>query len=327
MNMLGYSENILEAEVEQDFVCDGLGWTMRDSLRPAGGGATLSQWLHAIESAFDADPRRETLEICGGASERELGELVRLGVARPSSATALTIERQIWLQCPRRWIAEARAPFPLRHKVTFGRRHPLRNKPRSGELYRRHIPHLGTDVSFRVVDDERDKDLLVAWMNQEEIDVHWNLAGAARRTVNYLSALHGAESKLPTMLHLGDEAIGYVEFYWMKEDRLSNHWHFDDWDRGWHVAIGSRAHRGRQFVSAWLPSLAHYAFLDDCRTQNVFAEPSVTNARFIASLAKSGYSNLRTLQLSDKRASLMTVNRERFFAESLLYPVGGHDAR
>ena len=47
------------------------------------------------------------------------------------------------------------------------------------------------------------------------------------------------------------------------------------------MLVGSSHHRGPHKVKAWLPSLVHYAFLDDIRTERVVAEPNSLNHKAI----------------------------------------------
>lgn len=67
----------------------------------------------------------------------------------------------------------------------------------------------------------------------------------------------------------------------MKEDRLGPLYDVKDYDRGIHMLVGSNQHRGPQRVRGWLPSLVHYCFLDDLRTERVVAEPNNLNRKMI----------------------------------------------
>lgn len=47
------------------------------------------------------------------------------------------------------------------------------------------------------------------------------------------------------------------------------------------MLVGSNDHRGPHRIRAWMPSLAHYCFLDDPRTQRVLCEPNEKNEKII----------------------------------------------
>jgi hypothetical protein len=91
---------------------------------------------------------------------------------------------------------------------------------------------------------------------------------------------------------LDDEPFGYFEIYWAKENRIAPYYDVDDFDRGWHVLIGEPHMRGKRFVTAWLPSISHYLFLDDDRTQRIVIEPRADNFKMIRNLAQCGYANI-----------------------------------
>lgn len=65
------------------------------------------------------------------------------------------------------------------------------------------------------------------------------------------------------------------------------------------MLVGSDAHRGPHRIRAWMPSLVHYCFLDDPRTERVVAEPNEKNAKIIS------VSALLALLLSDLRLMSM----------------------
>jgi len=101
----------------------------------------------------------------------------------------------------------------------------------------------------------------------------------------------------------------YSEIYWVKEDRLGSLLPepCGDYARGTsesrfsrpqsetgrspcpfsvmlagiHQLVGSNAHRGPHRVRAWLPSLAHYCFSSEPRTQRVYCEPNQLNEKMV----------------------------------------------
>ena len=77
------------------------------------------------------------------------------------------------------------------------------------------------------------------------------------------------------------EAFGYFEVYWVKEDRLGEYCNAENWERGLHVLVGEEKFRGEHRVRAWLGSLVHYCWLDDPRTMTVTLEPRADNDRYV----------------------------------------------
>lgn len=48
------------------------------------------------------------------------------------------------------------------------------------------------------------------------------------------------------------------------------------------MLVGSSTHRGPDYVRAWLPSLAHYCFLSEPRTDRVLCEPNEKNGKMVS---------------------------------------------
>ena len=76
----------------------------------------------------------------------------------------------------------------------------------------------------------------------------------------------------------------------------------------------------RESVSAWLPSLMHFMFLDDPRTQRIVGEPAASHAQQIRNLDRSGFAKVKHVHFPHKRALLVQLLRERFFADRLWAP-------
>lgn len=219
------------------------------------------------------------------------------------------------------WLVDAeRPPLPQLHVMTDGKRHPRRSPKPVGVVYARFIPWLREVISFRVADVEDDLHLLHRWMNDPRVDAFWNEAGDLEKHRKYLSAILADPHMLPLIGCFGDAPFGYFEVYWAKENRIAPFYDADDYDRGWHVVVGEDAYRGRRYISAWLPSLLHYMFLDDCRTQRIVGEPAAAHSQQLRNLELSGFAKIKNFDFPHKRAALVMLLRERFFGDRLWLP-------
>ncbi len=67
-------------------------------------------------------------------------------------------------------------------------------------------------------------------------------------------------------------------------------------------------------MRAWLPSLVHYLFLADPRTQRVVAEPNVLNTKMVGIFEHfAGLRQVKEFDFPHKRAALVSVTRDAFF--------------
>lgn len=256
--------------------------------------------------------------VCEDAAARR--HLLTEGIAI-AVGDALAIRPEMLWQRPYPWLTTgARPPYPELHAITDGRRHPMRAPKPTGTVYSRHIPWLSRRLSFHVLDVERDLPSFHRWMNDPRVDTIWEEAGDLETHRRSLRSRTADPHLLPLIGTLDGVPFGYFELYWAAESRLGPYYAAEDYDRGWHVLIGEDGFRGRSFITAWLPSLIHYMFLDDPRTRRIVGEPRATHAQQIRNLHRAGFAGIKHFDFPHKRALLVMLLRERFFGERLWAP-------
>lgn len=254
--------------------------------------------------------------------EIEAVELHDLPIGRfglRSGGRVLVDPRAFW-QWPNPWIAEPGYPHPQLHVLSNGRYHPKRPPKPAGTVYERYIPWLGQRISFRVAEPEADAPHFHRWMNDEAVNVVWEDGGTLEKHRAILRERHDDPHVLALIGCFDDVPFGYFEVYWAKENRLGPYYDAQDYDRGWHVAVGEPDFRGRKWLTAWLPSLMHFIFLDEPRTQRIVGEPRATHEQQIRNLDRSGFAKVKQFDFPHKRAMLVMLTRERFFGDRLWVP-------
>jgi acetyl CoA:N6-hydroxylysine acetyl transferase len=231
-----------------------------------------------------------------------------------------TLDADVLWQLPSPWLPAFTYPSAQTKIVSTGRYHPRRPAKPKGSVYHRFIPWLERDLAFRVADLKTDLVDFDRWMNDEQVNAIWGDAGDLDKHREILATRLADPHVLPLIGTYGDIPFGYFEVYWAKEDRLGPFYDADDYDRGWHVAIGEPAYRGKKWISAWLPSLMHYMFLDDPRTQRIVGEPRANHEQQIRNLERSGFAKIKHFDFPHKRALLVMLSRERFFGDHLWVP-------
>ncbi len=293
-----------------------LEWADIDSEPPE-----VTELLAAVEAAFANYPHQKKLNLSG--LDKEFAELIDSGVLVRSENNQLIVYAELFWQQARVWRSPVRRQvFPVSYVLSHGRRHPLRPPKPQGTVYQRYITWMGCTLTFRTVDPVADLKCFNRWMNDPVVAEFWQETGDFAKHRAYLDGIQADSHVLNLIGCLDDEPFGYFEIYWAKEDRIAPYYDVDDFDRGWHVLIGEPHMRGKRFVTAWLPSISHYLFLDDDRTQRVVIEPRADNDKMIRNLAQCGYANLKEFDFPHKRAMLGMLLRERFFAEQLWVPRG-----
>lgn len=277
--------------------------------------------LAACEALFSRNPCPARLELDLGGRADLAQTLIQRGMGMENGAGGVLVLPEMVWQLPEPWLPNpALPPYPQFFRMSNGRRHPGRPPKPTGTLYSRHIPWLGETLSFRVASIEEDLERLNRWMNDPRVAVIWDEAGDLEKHRAYLSGLLADPHMIPLIGCFDGVPFAYFEIYWAKENRLGPFYDADDYDRGWHVLVGEDAYRGRARVAAWLPSLMHYLFLADCRTQRIVGEPRSDHHQQIRNLEKSGFAQIKHFDFPHKRAVLVSLLRERFFNDRLWAP-------
>jgi len=251
----------------------------------------------------------------------DVAHALTLSGAAITGENCLQVFPELFWQSPSLWLTHAGKPaYPRHYQMTAGKRHPGRAPKPSGIVYSRYIPWLGRTFSFRTLDIDRDLPRFHRWMNDPRVAYFWEEQGDLDKHRAYLGAIE-ADPHMMTLLGCLDGApFCYFEIYWARENRLGPYYDVDDYDRGWHVVVGEDGYRGRDYVATWLPSLMHYLFLDDPRTQRIVGEPRADHAQQIRNLERSGFASIKEFDFPHKRAMLVSLLRERYFGERLWVP-------
>lgn len=282
------------------------------------GQPEVTELLAVVEASFANYPHWKKLNLSVPADQ--FTELLDSG-ALVIEDNQLVAYASLFLQQARVWLSLTHPQlFPVHYVFSHGRRHPLRPSKPVGVVYQRYITWLGRTLTFRTVDLATDLDCFNRWMNDPVVAEFWKETGDLVKHRAYLEEINADPHMITLIGCLDGEPFGYFEIYWAKEDRVAPFYDVDDFDRGWHVLIGEPHMRGKRFVTAWLPSISHYLFLDDDRTQRVVIEPRIDNDKIFRSLAHCGYANLKEFDLPHKRSVLSILLRERFFVEQLWVP-------
>lgn len=244
-------------------------------------------------------------------------ELLVLRSAFWQGAASPLGSQPIWLPS---WNPAASVPlldWTMTSTETMHRRHPRRHpKPSPGSVvYSRYIPFLDEHFSLVALDyrDPEHLNLFHTWQNDPRVAAGWKETGTLDEHREYLRRQDEDPHTLTVLGRFNDEFFSYYEIFWAKEDNVGAHYSSGNFDRGRHTLVGNDKFRGPHRVMAWWPSMIHYCFLDDCRTENVIGEPMSTNDKVLTYDYTFGLHQDQIIDLPHKRASLVKVSRERYF--------------
>ncbi|RKT99638.1 N-acetyltransferase [Burkholderia sp. Nafp2/4-1b] len=218
--------------------------------------------------------------------------------------------REGWAQQADLWRVGTHLPCATLPMLTDGRRHPRRPPAPRGDVYARDLPALGVRFTLRGWQPAEDAARVARWFDEPRVRDGWPGAqpgadGTAPDADPHVTPLIGC---------FDGEPFAYVEAFWLKEDRLAPHVGARDYDRGLRMLVGASRWRGPHCVAGWLPSVVHYLFLDDPRTEAVGCAVPAGRAQVVDTLARHGFARQRRLTLADAQPLWMCAQRETFFS-------------
>ncbi|MEU0673081.1 GNAT family N-acetyltransferase [Streptomyces sp. NPDC006172] len=157
---------------------------------------------------------------------------------------------------------------------------------------------------------ERDLALISAWMNDPTVAAFWELAGPESVTAAHLRRQSGGHGhSVPCLGVLDGTPMSYWEIYRADLDPLSQYYRARPHDTGVHLLIGGAADRGRGLGGLLLKAVAGLALDRRPACARVIAEPDLRNIPSIAAFLAAGFRFSTEIDLPDKRAALMVLDR------------------
>lgn len=244
-------------------------------------------------------------------------KLLSRGAAQVLDDDWLAVFPELLWQLPDLWLPRGCHSFPQIMVPGPHGQHPLRPTKPSGTLYHRNIPWLDQVFSIRNLDAGTDLGLFNRWMNDERVAAFFEESGTLDYHRDYLTRMAADPHMMPVLGCLDGRPFCYFELYWARENRIGAHYEAGAWDRGWHVLVGDEHTRGADYITAWLPSLMHFMFLAEPRTQALVGEPAASHTQQLRNLTRSGFAKVKEFDFAHKRAVLVRLERDYFFKSRL----------
>ncbi|MDE1221691.1 acetyltransferase [Vibrio aestuarianus] len=229
---------------------------------------------------------------------------------------AYILSRACFYQLPLHWhkhLTSSQFPFNEVQTHVQYRHHPQRPPMPSGIVYERFDYDAQTNVSFRVFDIEKDLLRFARWMNDPRVAHFWEQAWSQEKLAEFAVEQLNDPHIIPLIGEFDGQPFGYVEAYWVAEDRLSSYYDVQPYDRGIHLLVGEEQFRGPRFFDAWMKAITHYLFIDDNRTQRIVLEPRSDNHRLFNRIEQVGYRKCFEFNFPHKRSALLMQTRSEFF--------------
>ncbi|WP_269507208.1 GNAT family N-acetyltransferase [Burkholderia sp. IMCC1007] len=263
--------------------------------------------LAALAAAFSDDARRAAIRLDPAAWPAVALDALRASGVLADSGLCM---REGWAQQADLWRVGQHLPCATLPMLTDGRRHPRRPPAPCGDVYARDLPALGVRFTLRGWQPGDDAARVARWFDEPRVRDGWpgtqpGADGTQPDADPHVTPLVGC---------FDGEPFAYFEAFWLKEDPLAPHVGARDYDRGLRMLVGASRWRGPHCVAGWLPSVVHYLFLDDPRTEALGCAVPAGRARVVDILARHGFARQRRLALADAQPLWMHTVRETFFS-------------
>ncbi|MEU5948843.1 GNAT family N-acetyltransferase [Micromonospora sp. NPDC047465] len=168
-------------------------------------------------------------------------------------------------------------------------------------------------VTIRPVDPDTDVDLIHGWVSEERARF-WGMRDAGRERVaeiyRYLDSLTTHHAWL---VHRDGVPVALFQTYEPAADPVGQCYDVRPGDHGAHLLIGPPTRTERGFTGALLGVFLGFVFADPLR-RRIVMEPDARNDKAVDRLLRTGFVAGPLIDLPDKRARLMFLDRESFEA-------------
>ncbi|EKO3605989.1 acetyltransferase [Vibrio metschnikovii] len=270
------------------------------------------QLIREMDQLFSQEKQIETLKVAARDPETQtwIEQLLPLIDQK--------VSRCVFYQLPLAWHQHkpsSRFPLQLIQSNNQYRPHPLRPPMPQGQVYQRYNFDVELSISFRVIELDKDLQRFTRWMNTPRVAHFWEQAWSEEKLAEFIEQRLAQPHIIPLIGEFNGEPFGYIEAYWVAEDRLSPYYAVESYDRGIHLLVGEQAFRGPKYFDAWMRAISHYLFIDDVRTNRIVLEPRADNERLFDRILPLGYQKCFEFNFPHKRSALLMLTREQFFAE------------
>ncbi|WBB68087.1 GNAT family N-acetyltransferase [Micromonospora sp. WMMD812] len=180
--------------------------------------------------------------------------------------------------------------------------------PASGPHHHdREVPGFGR-VTIRPVVPDRDAELLHGWVTQERARF-WGMRDASRERVRELYAyVDSLDTHHAYLAHRDGRPVALLQTYEPAADPVGECYPVQPGDFGLHLLIGPPARTEPGFTGALLGALLDFLWAEP-RRQRLVVEPDARNDRAIARFVRAGFRPGPLIDLPEKRARLLFLDR------------------
>ncbi|GAA2447209.1 GNAT family N-acetyltransferase [Streptomyces macrosporus] len=187
---------------------------------------------------------------------------------------------------------------------------------RRGAVHETRVDGFGT-IRVVPVDPARDIDLLYGWVTQERARF-WGMRDHTREQVleiyEYLDSLTTHHAYL---IHRDDRPVALFQTYEPDADPIGECYDVRPGDFGFHLMVGPVAGAPEPgFTDTLVRTFLAHVLAEDPARKRIVAEPDARNEKAIARLLRTGFVLGPEVELPQKRARMVFLDRDAFLARA-----------
>lgn len=188
-------------------------------------------------------------------------------------------------------------------------------KPKEQILYDHFFDRVEANLSFRSLDLNADLSLLHGWVNMDYTRTFWQMRGS----IGLLRACYQCIQQNPfahSFIGLYEQLpVCQFDIYQVSADELAAHVDHGQLDSGFHLLMAPREQPVHQLTLTLVQAFLDFYFSHP-GSGKMFAEPDIQNAKSIELLEKSGFTRIKTVDMSYKTAHVYSLTKTQFYAKN-----------
>jgi acetyl CoA:N6-hydroxylysine acetyl transferase len=182
-------------------------------------------------------------------------------------------------------------------------------------LYDKFFDAIGTNLSFRSFDLNGDLALVHQWVNMDYTRTFWQMRGS----IGLLRACYQCIQQNPYAhsfigLYRGAPVCQF-DIYQVAADELAGHVDHAPIDTGFHLLMAPSQTPVHRLTTTLIHAFLDFYFSHPGSGQ-LFAEPDIHNQKSIDLLLRSGFTELKTIDMSYKTAHVYSLTKTQFYAQN-----------
>jgi len=186
---------------------------------------------------------------------------------------------------------------------------PLFCKPAVGDqstiLFSKFYNQLKGNIAFRSLNLKTDLPLIHEWVNSPYALKYWQMNGHFSQLLSVYQCMEYNPYAHSFVGILNKTIICQLDVYALAIDELKDHVDAQEHDAGFHLLMAPNTNPVKNLTISVIDAFLHFYFSFP-QAKRLFGEPDSTNEKSIALLNKTGFRQLKTIQMSYKQAHVYT---------------------